>query len=66
MITMRSCFSVERSGTGFFLDEKESLKGITGFAGRLAGCLHTSSITANGVITLTSVSFSTRGFQGFC
>ena len=45
---------------GFFLDEKESLKGITVFVGRLAGCLHTSSITTNGVNTLTSVSFSAR------
>ena len=50
----------------FFLDEKESLKGITVFVGRLAGCLHTSSITTNGVNTLISVSFSARGFQGFC
>ena len=44
----------------FFLDEKESLKGITVFVGRLAGCLHTSRITTNGVNTLTSVSFSAR------
>jgi hypothetical protein len=44
----------------FFLDEKESLKGITVFVGRLAGCLHTSSITTNGVNTLISVSFSAR------
>ena len=50
----------------FFLDEKEFLKGITVFVGRLAGCLHTSRITTNGVNTLTSVSFSARGFQGFC
>ena len=45
---------------GFFLDEKESLKGITVFVGRLAGCLHTSRITTNGDNTLTSVSFSAR------
>ena len=51
---------------GFFLDEKESLKGITVFVGRLAGCLHTSRITTNTVNTLTRVSFSARGFQGFC
>ena len=51
---------------GFFLDEKECLKGITVFVGRLAGCLHTSRITTKGVNTLTSVSFSARGFQGFC
>ena len=50
----------------FFLDEKESLKGITLFVGRLAGCLHTSRITTNTVNTLTRVSFSARGFQGFC
>ena len=49
----------------FFLDEKESLKGITVFVGRLAGCLHTSRITTNGVNTLIRVSFSARGFQGF-
>ena len=36
----------------FFLDEKESLKGITAFVVRLSGCLHTSSITTNGVNTL--------------
>ena len=50
----------------FFLDEKESLKGITLFVGKLAGCLHTSRITTNTVNTLTRVSFSARGFQGFC
>ena len=50
----------------FFLDEKKSLKGITVFVGRLAGCLHTSRITTNGVNTLTRVSFSERGFIGFC
>ena len=50
----------------FFLDEKESLKGITVFVGRLGGCLHTSRITTNGVNTLIRVSFSARGFQGFC
>ena len=50
----------------FFLAEKESLKGITVFVGRQAGCLHTSRITTNGVNTLTRVSFSARGFQGFC
>ena len=44
----------------FFLDEKESLKGITVFVGRLAGCLHTSRITTKGVNSLTSVSFSAR------
>ena len=46
----------------FFLDEKESLKGITVFGGRLSGCLHTSRLATNGVNTLTRVSFSTRGF----
>ena len=51
---------------GFFLAEKESLKGITVFVGRQAGGLHTSRITTNGVNTLTRVSFSARGFQGFC
>jgi len=51
---LRSLFS------WFFLDEKECLKGITVFVGRLAGCLHTSRITTNGVNTLTSVSFSAR------
>ena len=50
----------------FFLDEKVSLKGITVFVGRLSGCLHTSRLTTNGVNTLTRVSFSARGFQGFC
>ena len=49
----------------FFLDEKESLKGITLFVGKLAGCLHTSRITTNTVNTLTRVSFSERGFLGF-
>ena len=46
----------------FFLDEKESLKGITVFALRLSECLHTSRLTTNGVNTLTRVSFSARGF----
>ena len=47
---------------GFFLDEKESLKGTTVFDGKLVGCLHTSSIAANSVNTLRRVSFSARGF----
>jgi hypothetical protein len=50
----------------FFLDEKESLKGITVFGERLSGRLHTSSLATNGVNTLTRVSFSARGFEGFC
>ena len=57
---MRSWFSL------FFLDEKESLKGITVFGGRLSGCLHTSRLTTNGVNTLKRVSFSARGFNSFC
>ena len=50
----------------FCLDEKESLKGITVFGGRLSGCLHTSRLTTKGVNTLTRVSFAARGFKGFC
>ena len=50
----------------FFLAEKESLKGITVFCVRLSGCLHTSRLTTNGVNTLARVSFSARGFLGFC
>ena len=57
---MRSWFSC------FFLDEKESLKGITVFGERLSVCLHTSSLATNDVNTLTRVSFSARGFEGFC
>ena len=51
---------------GFYLDEKESLQGITVAVVRLAGCLHTSRITTDSVNTLTRVSFSARGFWGFC
>ena len=50
----------------FFLDEKESLKGITVYVVRLSECLHLSRIRTNGVNTLTSVSFSERVFDGFC
>ena len=49
----------------FFLDEKESLKGMTVFGSRLSGCLHTSRLETNSVNTLTRVSFSARGFIGF-
>ena len=55
-------FSVERSGKGFCLDEKESLQGMTVADVRLAGCLHTSRITTDSVNTLIRVSFSARGF----
>ena len=58
--SVRSLFS------WFFLDEKESMKGITVFGGRLSGCLHTSRLATNGVNTLARVSFSERGFEGFC
>ena len=54
--SVRSLFS------WFFLDEKESLKGITVFGERLSVCLHTSRLATNGVNTLTRVSFSARGF----
>ena len=54
--------SVEKCFSCFFLDEKDSLKGITVFALRLSECLHTSRLTTNGVNTLTRVSFSARGF----
>ena len=50
----------------FYLDEKESLKGITVFGERLSGGLHTSRLAINGVNTLARVSFSARGFEGFC
>ena len=49
----------------FFLDEKDSLKGITVFVLRQYVCLHTSRLITNGVNTLTSVSFSARGFKRF-
>ena len=58
--------SVRSRFSRFFLDEKESLKGITVFGGRLSGCLHTSRLATNGVNTLTRVSFAARGFEGFC
>ena len=32
----------------------------------LSGCLHTSWLATNGINTLTRVSFSPRGFYGFC
>ncbi len=61
MLTVHRMFKYLRSlFFWLFLDEKESLKGITVFVGRLAGCLHTSRITTKGVNTLTSVSFSAR------
>ena len=53
---MRSWFSL------FFLDEKESLKGITVFGERLSACLHTSRLATNGVNALPRVSFSARCF----
>ena len=50
----------------FFLDEKDSLKGITVFVLMQYVCLHASRLITNGVNTLTSVSFSARGFKRFC
>ena len=58
--------SIEKCFSCFFLDEKDSLKGITEFALRLSECLHTSRLTTNGVNALPRVSFSARGFYGFC
>ena len=49
----------------FFLDEKDSLKGMTVFVLMQYVCLHTSRLITKGVNTLTSVSFSARGFKRF-
>ena len=58
----KTFFSVRSRFSFFFLDEKESLKGITVFGERLSGCLHTSRLATNGVNALPRVSFSARGF----
>lgn len=57
--------SLRKLFSWFFLDEKASLKGIALFGVKQSVCLHTSRLTTNGVNTLTSVSFSARGFSGF-
>ena len=53
---------MEKRFSLFFLDEKESLKGITVFGERLSACLHTSRLATNGVNALPRVSFSARCF----
>ena len=60
LLTLAVC--VEKCFSCFFLDEKESLKGITVFGERLSGRLHTSRLATNGVNALARASLSERGF----
>ena len=53
---------MEKRFSLFFLDEKESLKGITVLVVRLSGCLHTSRIRTNSVNAQQRASLSERGF----